>query len=64
MILQVLSQSSMFPEESLNHLFKIKYMIIDTDFEYLLSKVFILEAKVYEHLKIKDLQYKSLKKCI
>lgn len=39
-------------------------MIFDTDMEYLLAKVFVIEAKVYDIMKRKDLIARSYAKCI
>lgn len=52
------------PEEALKKINKVKHMIIDTEYEYLLTKVFVQEAKVYEMLGEKEQQVKCLKKCI
>lgn len=43
---------------------KVKHLLIDTDFEYLLTKVFVVESKVYEMNNEKEAKLRCLKKCI
>ena len=64
LILEARVLSTDNPHEAIKKLGKVKHLIIDTFCEYLMPKVFVLEAKVYEIGHDEEQRKKSLKKCI
>ena len=43
---------------------KVKHILVDTEYEYLLTKVFVQESRIYEMMGEREQQFKILKKCI
>lgn len=52
------------PYEALEKLKKVKHLLIESDIDYLMVKVFVIESRVYEVMNDKEMKLKVLKKCV
>lgn len=43
---------------------KVKHMLVESDIDYLLVKVFVIESRIYDVMGNKEMKLKVLKKCV
>lgn len=63
-MLESLLISKEVPHDALEKLRKVKHLLIQSDVDYLMVKVFVIESRVYQVMSDKENKLKVLKKCV